>query len=297
MTFARVFGWFVLFPGGLFLTSVDFLLGLIVLNLGVLFPFFFKNSEAPNPAEKEALNKIRTLGTPSPAPPPVASPGGRPKETPAKEEEPRGLDVWPIPETELRFSYKDRAGDVSTRTVVFKKFLDFSTSQAWGYCHLRQGNRTFRLEGMTDVVQVETGELIPTEDLPEFLADRTSTRGYEFRDKVAELLDFMPVAEMGERQLVKLEAFATKALEANISENTKVSMLKVLTDIDLKRGLPDRALARLLPYQDNAEILRRLGEISEAQDKVAQAINYYEKALALNPKIGVTKRLKALKRA
>lgn len=60
-------------------------------------------------------------------------------------------------------------------------------------------------------------------------------------------------------------------------------------------SLLEEALATSISDNTKAETYRTLGEIAERTDANSTAIDYYEKAVDLNPKIGVKKRLAKLK--
>ena len=70
----------------------------------------------------------------------------------------------------LRFTYQDRSGSVTERTVEPAGLL--GTSSGWfmvAWCRLRQGARTFRLDRMTHAAR--TGETITPPDLDALLAE------------------------------------------------------------------------------------------------------------------------------
>lgn len=65
-------------------------------------------------------------------------------------------------ECSLLFSYVDGRGGESRRTVDFKKhqFYGMEGSYLYGECRMRKAGRTFNTKRMTDVMDVDTGELI-----------------------------------------------------------------------------------------------------------------------------------------
>ena len=149
---------------------------------------------------------------------------------------------------------------------------------------------------MKDVVDVSTGEIIDKSSLYYFFINKTSKSGYDFRDKINDLLDFCPIQEMNEGQLAKLEQLIFLVNGSNVSENTHIWMYRLLSKIALKRNDPDKAIEWLLACPpENASILRAIGELELARDNKIQALEYFEKALLLNPKIGVKKLVTTLK--
>lgn len=81
-------------------------------------------------------------------------------------------DAWEIPESNLVsenpcecsliFSYIDGRGGRSRRTVDFKKhqFYGSEGSYLYGECRMRKAGRTFNTKKMTEVMDVDTGEII-----------------------------------------------------------------------------------------------------------------------------------------
>jgi tetratricopeptide (TPR) repeat protein len=57
-----------------------------------------------------------------------------------------------------------------------------------------------------------------------------------------------------------------------------------------------RSAVQPLSLASMAGAIRALGELADIRDDAAEAIRLYRRALELDPKIGVTKRLKALER-
>lgn len=57
-----------------------------------------------------------------------------------------------------------------------------------------------------------------------------------------------------------------------------------------------RALTTDISPNTNAKVLRHLGEITDRAGDIASAITFYERALGLNPRVGVKKRLAQLRR-
>ena len=70
-------------------------------------------------------------------------------------------------------------------------------------------------------------------------------------------------------------------------------------DIDGAREAFERAVASTdspLPASSMAGALRALGELADIREDIADAVRLYQRALELDAKIGVTKRLRALER-
>jgi hypothetical protein len=261
----------------------------------ILIGLSIKPAEKPEkPTEKPEPPDFSKFDSPYPFNP-YSPPKAEPVLQDDDEAEPSGSGVWGMPDIRLSFRYVDASGKPSERTVTVRKFLDFKQPMVWGLCEFRGKSRTFKLESMTQVVDCETGEILAADALYDYFWERTSERGYAMRDKVYEMLDFIPIAEMGGEQLEKLEQAAKQVIVAYVSESTKAGMALILAEIAMKRKQPDEAIQHLLPQAQNAQVLRRLGEIEEGRKNDRQALVYYEQALAINPKVGVKRRVAVLK--
>lgn len=72
---------------------------------------------------------------------------------------------------QLSFTFVDQEGQVTNRSVDVKKFVaDDKGGAVWGHCRLRNANRPFVTARMSNVVDLETGEVI--DDLPRWLLTR-----------------------------------------------------------------------------------------------------------------------------
>lgn len=77
-----------------------------------------------------------------------------------------------------------------------------------------------------------------------------------------------------------------RSLQEIISEGKHETVIKLLN-----KALEDQTVSPNI----HAKAFRTLGEISEIKDEKEEAISFYEKAISLNPNIGVKKRLAQLK--
>ncbi|WP_335898885.1 hypothetical protein [Klebsiella variicola] len=59
----------------------------------------------------------------------------------------------------IMISYEDSLGALTERIVDVRKY-NHHNEYFWGFCHLRKENRTFRIDRVKSVVDVETGEII-----------------------------------------------------------------------------------------------------------------------------------------
>lgn len=59
----------------------------------------------------------------------------------------------------IKIKYEDGGGVVTERVVDVKKYNHYQEC-FWGFCHLRNENRTFRTDRVKEVVDVETGEIV-----------------------------------------------------------------------------------------------------------------------------------------
>ncbi|MEQ9852701.1 hypothetical protein ABRP57_09730 [Pectobacterium aroidearum] len=55
--------------------------------------------------------------------------------------------------------YKNYNGENSDRIIDVKKY-NYEAEEFWGFCHIRQQNRTFRISRVTEAIDIKTGERI-----------------------------------------------------------------------------------------------------------------------------------------
>lgn len=71
-----------------------------------------------------------------------------------------GVDGLPL-SVRLSFHFVDRHGQATQRAVDVKRFVSDGRGGAiYGHCHLRDANRPFLMARMSNVVDLETGEII-----------------------------------------------------------------------------------------------------------------------------------------
>jgi tetratricopeptide (TPR) repeat protein len=68
-------------------------------------------------------------------------------------------------------------------------------------------------------------------------------------------------------------------------------------DIEKAQALFQQAIETKISSNTKASVYRNLGEIAEQMEDTEAAVQYYTKALELNPKVGVKKQLNTLKQA
>ena len=79
-----------------------------------------------------------------------------------------------------------------------------------------------------------------------------------------------------------------KEISDNLSNEEAEEILSLLSNA-LKKGLDEYP-------NEKASVYRTIGEVHEALGKIDDAIKNYEIALQINPKVGVKRRLNALKK-
>lgn len=79
-----------------------------------------------------------------------------------------------------------------------------------------------------------------------------------------------------------------QSLDKDLDANTGAEILSLLEKA-LQRGLNDHP-------KEQAKVYRTMGEVFEALGRSRKASEHYERALRLNPKVGVRRKLEALKR-
>lgn len=211
-------------------------------------------------------------------------------------EEPKGSGVWGMPNIVLEIDYPNKQGEKEHRKITIEKYLPSVKPQVWAYCHSENKHAYFFLNSMRNIVEISTGEVIQQEKLPSFFNSRMSGLGYEIRDQLYEFLDSSPIDKMSTAQLERVRGFAVLIDSSNVSKATHISMANILADIELKMGLPDKALEWLSKYPDSAQVARRMGEIEMERNNIEAAIQHFENALSLDDKIGVKNTLNKLRK-
>lgn len=155
------------------------------------------------------------------------------------------------------FEYIDTAGNRTQRTVEIKQFGHAPVgAKIYGYCHLRQGNRAFRLSNIRHCVDVETGEII--DDVTKYLEDRYKASSeytmdilFENHEDVVLALLFVAKADgrVMKPELTVIKSFfqrlcndpriteeLVKDLYKNLSVPTATQFSKIVTRLKNKEG-------------------------------------------------------------
>jgi tetratricopeptide (TPR) repeat protein len=143
------------------------------------------------------------------------------------------------------------------------------------YCFKRKQNRSFSLDRIVDAVDSSTGEVVD-----EILTEIQLTlqhekygdvwegnKGYGWRDLAFAILNVGEKQQklLTEPEIEKAEKYINKMIQFGVTDGTIASAYRLM------------------------------GEVHEVRGDLSKTLHYFEKALELDPKIGVAKRTKKIK--
>lgn len=139
----------------------------------------------------------------------------------------------------VRLKYADANDRQTERTVNIRAFESVGrTGLAFGHCHLRNATRTFRFDRMRQVVDADTGEIIP--DLQKHLNDEWQAspqsamdKLYEQHHDVLKMMLYMAKAD-GSVRAAELDVIAKSCVDITQDNRITLAMIKdMLKTVDV----------------------------------------------------------------